>query len=107
MTDTADHGDSAPFDPEDFGHIAGEMFRRQVIQLMLDADRVTVYRELDLITRLEVFIAGAMTGIVCACFASIRDEGRDAIMEHLANCLPIARRQAEGICADNLPDQPK
>lgn len=90
-----------PFDPEDSGDIAGEMFRRQVVQLVLDADKVTVYRELDQVKKLEVFMAGALTGIICACFGSIRDEGRDAIMEHVARCLPAARRQAEGLRIDD------
>jgi len=87
----------APFDPEDSGDIAGEMFRRQVVQLAIDAYKVTVYRDLDPVMQLECFVAGALTGIVCVCFASIQDEGRDAIMEHLANCLPAARLQAENI----------
>lgn len=48
----------APFDPSDPFDAMSEMFRREVIEIALRADKVTLYRELDKVRRLECFVPG-------------------------------------------------
>lgn len=87
----------APFDPGCPFDAMSEMFRVQVTDLAIKAQKVTIYRDMDQQSQLECFVAGALTGLVGVCFASIQPEGKDPIMEYLARCLPDARLFAEGI----------
>jgi hypothetical protein len=89
--------DLAPFDAGDPFDAMAELFRTQVTNLALDAYKVTIYRDLDTKQQLECFISGALTGIVGVCLASVKSEGYDAIMEYLAENLPLARFYAESI----------
>jgi hypothetical protein len=86
----------APFNHEDPEDFIADMFRKQVTQLALDADKVTMYRDLDPQQKLQCFIAGALTGLVGVAFAHVRPEGHDVMMKYIADCLPFARLQAEG-----------
>lgn len=90
---------SAPqtFDPGDPSDAMAEFFRIQVTQLAIDADKITIYRDLNPQRQLECFIAGALTGLVGVAFASIKTEGNDAMMEYITSVLPFARLQAENI----------
>lgn len=92
-----DVADLQPFDPGDESDAVAELFRIQVIQMALDADKVTLYRDLSPQRQLECFIAGALTGLVGVAFASIKTEGNDAMMEYIVSVLPFARLQAENI----------
>lgn len=87
----------APFDPSDPFDAMAEMFRRQICDLAINAEKITIYRDMKPERQLECFLSGAMVGIVGICFASVRPEGKDAIMEYLAGCLPPARILAEAI----------
>jgi hypothetical protein len=93
----------AAFNPEDPDDIVADMFRRQVTQLALNADKVTLYREMPSQRQLECFVAGALTGIVGVAFAHVKPEGYDAIMSYIADCLPFARIQAEGVRDPAVP----
>lgn len=86
-----------PFDPADPADAMSEMFRRQVTDVALQAYKVTTYRDLDTTQQLDCFLAGALTGLIGVCLASIKSEGADAMMEHIQKCLPIARQMAESI----------
>jgi hypothetical protein len=87
----------APFDPGDPFDAMSELFRTQVIQLLIDAEKITIYRELDPKRQLECFVAGALTGLVGGCLAQIKPEGYDYIMEYIGQCLPMARRFSESV----------
>lgn len=87
----------APFDPGCPFDAMSELFRVQVTDLAIKAQKVTIYRDMDHQSQLECFIAGALTGLVGVCFASIHPEDKDAIMDYLVKCLPVARLFAEGI----------
>jgi len=93
--------DPIPFNPSDPEDAMSEMFRRGVTDLALDAYKVTLYRELNTQQQLECFLAGALTGVVGVCLASIKSEGADAMMEYIASCLPVARQFAESIADEN------
>jgi hypothetical protein len=86
-----------PFDPADPEDAMSEMFRRQVTDMALGAYKVTTYRDLNTLQQLDCFIAGALTGLVGVVLASIKSEGADAMMDHIAKCLPVARQLAESI----------
>jgi hypothetical protein len=91
----------SPFDPGEPFDAMADMFRRQITQFLIDAEKITIYRELDPQSKLECFVGGILTGLVGCCFAHVRPEGYDAIMDYIAECLPFARQQSEGV---RLPD---
>lgn len=91
------NGERKPFDPGDAGDAMAEMFRRQVTEMALAADKVTLYRDMSPQEQLQCFVAGALTGVVGVALASVKTEGADVIMEYIEQCLPFARQQAEGI----------
>jgi hypothetical protein len=93
----SDAAERAPFDPGDAMDAMSERFRTQVTEIALAAHKVTIYRDMDPKQQLECFIAGALTGLVGVCLASIKSEGADAMMEYLAECLSHAREFAETI----------
>lgn len=86
-----------PFDPSDPFDIMCEQFRTQIVDLVLEAGKITVYRELGSQKQLESFISGALVGAIGVAFASIERTGRDAMFEYFETCLPIARQIAEEI----------
>ena len=86
-----------PFDPADPFQAMSDLFRRQVIQFVLEAERITIYRDLPADQKLGAIISGTFTGAICAAFAMITPEGRDAIMEYAEECVPHARLQAENM----------
>ncbi len=90
-----------PFNPDDPGDIIADMFRKQVTELVIEADKVTLYREMNPQEQLQCFIAGALTGVVGVAFASVKSDGFDAMAEYIAACLPFARQQAEGVHGPN------
>ena len=95
MTEAA----AAPFDPTDPFDSQCERLRREVIQLAINSEKVTLYREMDAQQQLECLVCGLMTGLIGAAFASIRPttEARDQIIEYMTACIPVARRLADAI----------
>jgi hypothetical protein len=91
--------DAAPFDPTDPFDSQCERLRREVIQLVIDSDKVTLFREMSAQRQLECTICGLMTGMIGAAFASINqtEEARDYIIEYLTSCIPVARRLADAM----------
>lgn len=87
----------APFDPSDPFDAMAEMFRTQITDLVLKAYSITIFRDLSAQRQIECVVAGVLTGLVGCSFASIRPEGRDAMMDYIAECLPTARMFAESI----------
>lgn len=85
MTTTPDirPGEFRADDPYD---AMSEMFRRQVTDLALAAYKVTLYREMNPQQQLECFMAGALTGVIGVCLASIKTDGADAMMEYISDC---------------------
>ncbi len=93
----ADAVERAPFNPGDPEDAMSELFRTQVTDLALSAYKIAIYRDLNPQQQLQCFLAGALTGIVGVCLASVETTGHDAMMEYIAECLPHAREMAEGI----------
>jgi hypothetical protein len=89
----------APFDPTDPFASQCERLRREVIQLVIDSEKVTLYREMSPQRQLECLVCGLMTGVIGAAFASISPttDARDCVIEYLTSCIPIARQLADAI----------
>jgi hypothetical protein len=85
------------FDPGDPFDAMADQFRVRIADMALDAFKIAIYRELAPSRQLECVMAGVMTGLIGVCFASIEPGGRDAMMEAIADYLPHARSNAEGI----------
>lgn len=90
-----------PFKPDDPTDAMAENFRRQVTNLAVDAYKITIYREMNTQQQFECFVAGALTGFVGVCLASIKTDGADTMMEYIASCLPYARTMAESVTDKN------
>lgn len=86
-----------PFDPADPMDAMSENFRLQITKMALDAYKIAIYRDLNPQDQLRSFIAGALTGVIGVSLASIDSKGADALMDYLAECLPIARQMAEAV----------
>lgn len=89
----------APFDPTDPFDSQCERLRREVIRLVIDSEKVTLYREMSQQRKLECTICGLMTGLMGAAFASIQQtpDARDTAVEYMTSCIPIARQLADAI----------
>lgn len=74
-----------------------ENFRRQITTMVLNADRVAIYRQLDSMKQIECFIAGTVTALIGVCFSSIMPEGRDEMMKVITQYIPQAREQVEAM----------
>ena len=90
-------GEHRAFDPSDPFDAMADRLRREVVQLAIDAERTAIYRDLPPHSKLECFIAGTMSGVIGTVFASIEAEGRDYMMEYIAQALPAARYYAESV----------
>ena len=85
------------FDPGDPYDAMCESFRIQVMDLASNAYRAAIYRDMPPEQQLSSFMAGILTGLIGVCFVSIRDEGREVMMDGIRQALPLARKQAEDI----------
>jgi hypothetical protein len=90
------------FDPGDPYDAMCESFRIQVADIASEAYRAAIYRDMSPERQLSSFMAGVLTGLIGVCFVSIRDEGRETMMEGIVQALPFARQQAEDIINDAL-----
>lgn len=89
-----------PFDPVDPFDAMCENFRRQVVQMVLDAEGITLYRELGA-RQLEAFVAGTLTGLVGVGMASIKPEGHKEFLRSIRGYLRHARFQTESILGND------
>lgn len=85
-----------PFDPVDPFDAMCENFRRQVVQMALDAESITLYRDLG-DRQLEAFVAGTLTGLVGVGMATIKPERHKEFLRSVRNYLHQARFQTESI----------
>lgn len=86
-----------PFDPADPFDAMAESFRLQVCDMVIDAQKVAIFKELSWDQQIQAITAGVMTGLVGVLFAHVNAGGRDGIMEMLEKFLPMARQNAEDI----------
>lgn len=85
------------FDPADPYQIMCEYFRRQVIELYAEADRITVFRDLPEHRKIGAFMVGVTTGLIGVPFVLTKREGHELVIQGLINSLPDCRWQAESI----------
>jgi hypothetical protein len=86
-----------PFNPSDPMDAMSEMFRRQITDVALEAYKVTLYREMDPGQQLQCFFAGALTGFIGVCLASVPTAGADAMVQAIIDGVPGCRTMAESI----------
>lgn len=98
MRVTEHQGDFDPGDPYD---AMCESFRIHVCKMAEAAYSAAIYRDMEPDQQLSSFMAGTLTGLIGVCFASIRDEGRDVMMQGILDALPFARQQAEEILEES------
>lgn len=91
------------FDPGDPYDAMCETFRIQVAEIASQAQRIAIYRDMSPERQLSSFMAGILTGLIGVCFVSIRDDGRDVMIEGIKEAMPFARQQAEDIIREALP----
>ncbi|WP_099864699.1 hypothetical protein [Pararhizobium haloflavum] len=89
--------DLAPFDPGDDFDAMAERFRLEIANMAIRARSSAVFRGLTQVQQVQCLMAGIMTGLVGTCFAYIEPDGRDAMIEAIADYLPHARMNAEEI----------
>lgn len=85
------------FDPADPYQIMCEHFRRQVIELYAEADRITVFRDLPEHRKIGAFMVGVTTGLIGVPFVLIKRTGHELVMQGIVSSLPACRQQAESI----------
>lgn len=98
MRVSENHGE---FDPGDSYDAMCEHFRINIARMVSQANSITIYRDLPLERQLSAFMAGVLTGLIGVCFVSIRDEGREVMMDGILEALPFARKQAEDIIIES------
>ena len=89
------------FDPSNPHDIMCETFRRQVTEMVLSADRITIYRDMGADQRLSAFMVGALAGVIGVALASIREEAHDMMIENIIVSIPAVRKQVESIIANS------
>lgn len=86
-----------PFDPGDPFDAMADDFRKKIADMAFRVQEAAIYRELEPHRQMECFLAGTLSGVIGVALASIKPEGRDAMMEYVTQCLPVARTIAESI----------
>ena len=91
--------DVSPFDPTDPFDSQCERLRRSILQLAIDGEKITLYREMDPQRQLEALVCGVLVGLIGATFASIKptDDARNCMIEYITTCIPVARQMADAI----------
>lgn len=92
-----------PWKPDDPFNAMAESFRLQVLNMFLDAEKATIYRDLGPMKQVECFMAGTMTALIGVCFAHIRPAGRNEMMKMIRKYLPQARLNAEAMLPKTPP----
>lgn len=86
-----------PFDPGEPFDAMAEMFRQRLVEIVQEAGKITIYREMSPQDQLLALTGGILVGLVGVAFCSFSEEGRDPFMEGIVRFLPEARAQAESI----------
>lgn len=85
------------FDHCDPAQQFADAHRKGVADLALSLETDPRFATLSQVEKLEMCVAGLLTGVVGVAFAHIEDGGRDSLMESIEAFLPDARQQAEEI----------
>lgn len=93
----------APFDPGDPFQVMCETFRRQVVDMAIDAEKITIYRDLGS-RQCEAFIAGTLTGLIGVALATYGEAAHDTVMDAIRGYLGEARFMTENMRGAPLSD---
>ena len=86
-----------PFDPGEPFDAMAEMFRQRLLDIVQEAEKITIYREMSPQDQLLALTGGILVGLVGVAFCSFSEEGRGPFMEGIVKYLPEARAQAEAM----------
>lgn len=89
------------FQPDLPSDAIAESFRRQIIDMMLEAGKIAIFRDMQPHDQLGAFMAGTLTGLIGVMFVYVDRQGRDGVIEAIREYLPQARDQAESIEAES------
>lgn len=88
--------DRSPFNPTDPFDAMCENFRRQVVEMAIAADKITLYRDLGA-RQTEAFVAGTLTGLIGVAMASYGPKAHDQVLEAIRSYIAEARFQNENL----------
>ena len=88
------------FDPSNPYDAMCETFRRQITEMVIAANRTTIYRDMSPNDQLGAFMSGGLCGIIGVAFSSVHPQAHDTIMQCIVDALPLARKQVEDIIAN-------
>jgi hypothetical protein len=95
-----------PFEPGEPHDAMAETFRRNIVEMVVAAPKIAIYRDMSDGEKLSAFMSGALTALIGVAFASVKVEARDIIMQSIETALPMARKQAEDIIANARSKRP-
>lgn len=90
-----------PWQADDPFDAMAETMRRQTVQIAIDAMKTGIFADVESGRQITCLTAGVLTGLIGSIFSQIVPEGRDAIMEMIADYLPLARENAEELLREN------
>lgn len=92
-------GDEAcgPLDPGAPFDAMAEMFRRRLMEIVQEAEKITIYREMSPQDQLLAMTGGILVGLIGVAFCSFSEDGRDPFMKGIVEYLPHARAQVEAM----------
>lgn len=100
----------SPFNPTDPFDAMCENFRRQVVDMALKADTITLYRDLGK-RQVEAFVAGTLTGLIGVALATYRPEAHAEVLQGIRGYIDDACVQtlsiiggAEQLVTNDRPD---
>jgi hypothetical protein len=85
------------FDPSEPFDAMAEMFRRRLVEMVQEAQKIAIYREMAPQDQLLAMTGGILVGLVGVAFCSFSKEGRDPFIDGIVKYLPEARAQAEAM----------
>jgi hypothetical protein len=86
-----------PYDPEDPMDIASDMFRKFVLENLMQAEKVSIFRDLDQQGKMEAFLGGALVGIISAAYAFVTPDQHDRVYEAILEAMPGAKEFADDL----------
>lgn len=72
-----------------------DQFRLGIQRAFLEADKITIYRELPTSIQMSAFMGGTMTGVATVLLGMAKPSTRDEVWHHIVSSLPMIREQAE------------
>ena len=94
MSETA--GIMMEADPvNDPGGIMTTQFSDKAINTFRDAERIAIFRDLDVKMKFACYVTGTLTGMMSTLMSGAKTADRDMIVAYVVECIGAARHNAE------------